>query len=131
MMPTAVAVVSDVIESARALVHEGSDSAGAQASPIEQMPFAAAGDFDCQHYLRFTVVDQSGVLATLSTVLGDQNISIASMFQTKQASDDTPVEIVVCTHRARLPDVNQAVSIIDQLPIVRQPTVAVRMDSDL
>jgi homoserine dehydrogenase len=130
MMPTAVAVVSDVIEAARALVNGPTVSSLGPASPLEMQPFAQPGAFVSQHYLRFTVVDKPGVLATLSNALGSQNISISSMFQDGQASGDDPVEIVVCTHKASAMDVTQAVAVIDHLDIVLQPTVTVRIEAE-
>jgi homoserine dehydrogenase len=74
--PTAVAVISDLYSIAR--------TAGA---PPEALPGAAevpdsvSGDFTVPHYLRFTVRDRPGIVASLATILAKYGISIDALFQ--------------------------------------------------
>ncbi len=74
--PTAVAVISDLYTIAR--------TAGA---PPEALPGAAevpdsvSGDFTVPHYLRFTVRDRPGIVASLATILAKYGISIDALLQ--------------------------------------------------
>ncbi|HEY2744072.1 MAG TPA: homoserine dehydrogenase [Polyangia bacterium] len=132
MMPTAVAVVSDVIEVSRNLL---SSSAGG--SPLRAMPrrrgevkerrIRDAGELESRYYLRFGVVDKPGVLAQLAGMLGEHEISISEVVQEGQRQEGQPVTVVVTTHRAREKNVQAALGIINRLPTVRQPTRLLRI----
>jgi homoserine dehydrogenase len=73
--PTAVAVVSDLI----AIARSGRLSAAPDEAPIPELPVSP--DFTSRHYLRFTVRDQPGIIASLATVFSRQGINIDSVFQ--------------------------------------------------
>src|SRR5262249_12222701 len=82
MMPTAVAVVSDVIEVSRNLLSRSSG-----ASPVRprgkrsERRIRAPGELKSRYYLRFGVVDRPGVLAQLAMILGEHEISISEVVQ--------------------------------------------------
>jgi len=68
-------------------------------------------------YLRIMALDKPGVLAQISKILGDREISIASLVQHEQAEDShDKVPVVVTTHRCLQADLESAVSEIDSLP---------------
>ena len=69
------------------------------------------------YYMRFSAVDQPGVLAKISTILGEFNISIASMLQPERKVGEA-VPIVLMTHDAKESDVLSALEKIDRLPII-------------
>jgi len=82
------------------------------------------------YYLRFTVVDQPGVLAKIAGCLGDYNISIQSMIQPERHEIDS-VPIVLMTHSALEADIMKALKSIEVLDIVTQPTRLIRVENDL
>lgn len=67
-------------------------------------------------YLRIMALDKPGVLAQISKILGDKQISIASLVQHEQADEShDKVPVVVTTHRCLQADLESAVSEIDAL----------------
>ncbi len=127
MLPTAMSVVSDMIELGRNIFAR---AAGAQRTarpqPVATRPLVALADIRSRYYLRFGVHDQPGVLGQLMTILGAHRISIAQVIQDAAAE---PVSVVVLTHVAREGDVRAALAEIDALPIVRQPARLLRIVS--
>jgi homoserine dehydrogenase len=131
MMPTAVAVVSDVIEVARNLL---ASSAGG--SPLrsrsggrvsESRRIRAPGELESRYYLRFGVLDKPGVLAQIAGMLGEHDISISEVVQEGARQENRPVIVVITTHRAREKNVQSALGIINQLPSVVEPTHLIRI----
>jgi homoserine dehydrogenase len=80
--------------------------------------------------MRFSVVDKPGVLSRISGILGKNRISIAAVIQKgRQAREAVPV--VMMTHEARGRDVIRALKAIDQLPVVLDKTVRIRVEDRL
>ncbi len=131
--PSASAVVADIVEVCRFRVN-GQQRPIAPLSiekkhlqSIEIMPI---GNIRSQYYLRFNVYDQPGVLAQISTVLGEYDISIYSMIQKGVQHDpDAPVAVIIITHEAMEKNVQYALKIIDGLDIVIEKTQLIRIDS--
>jgi homoserine dehydrogenase len=132
-LPTASAVVSDVVDLARNVLHQCSG----RVPPISHGPqtIKAIGIKNIQRvvtpwYMRFMVVDRPGVLSRISGILGKNGISIASVVQKeRQAREAVPV--VMMTHEARCRNVNRALEMIDELPIVLDKTVRIRVENQL
>jgi homoserine dehydrogenase len=131
MMPTAVAVVSDVIEVARNLLASSAGGAPLRANwrrgEMRQRRIREPGELEARYYLRFGVVDRPGVLAQLAGMLGEHDISISEVVQEGQRDEGRPVTVVVTTHRARERNVQAALGIIDRLPTVRDRTRLLRI----
>jgi homoserine dehydrogenase len=129
MMPTAVAVVSDVIEVSRNLLAHSAGEAPlrAQRNRVGERRIRASGELVSRYYLRFAVVDKPGVLAQLARVLGDHDISINEVVQEGARAEGQPVAVVVTTHGARESHVQDALSRINQLDVVLEPTRLLRI----
>jgi homoserine dehydrogenase len=79
-----------------------------------------------RYYLRFTIPDRPGMIARIAHVLGDDEISIASVIQHDPGDDapaDSPVPLVIMTHTASEAAVTSALAEIDRLALVRAPSV--------
>ncbi|TMQ05692.1 MAG: homoserine dehydrogenase, partial [Deltaproteobacteria bacterium] len=128
MLPTAMSVVSDMIEIGRNIFAR---VAGAprptRPRPVQPRAAMALGELRTRYYLRFGVHDQPGVLGRLMTILGAHHISIAQVVQDGRATGDEPVWVVVVTHEALESDVRAALSEIDTLDVVRQPARLIRI----
>lgn len=130
MMPTASAVVSDILDLARNLnlglrrrvPPLGSDEALKTRRPVKPM-----AEVITNYYFRFAALDRPGVLSQISGVLGKHNISIAAVIQ-KGREVKGAVPIVMITHEAREANVRQALVEIDALPVVSPPTVMYRIE---
>ena len=111
-LPTAVSVVADVIDLARAWRSgfAGTSTRGMQTQARKLMPIE---DVRTRYYLRCQVHDRPGVLARLAGALGDAGVSIEQMVQEGGAgSSGVPVEIVMLTHDAYERDVRRAIEVI-------------------
>ena len=131
MLPTAMSVVSDMIEIGRNI---SARVAGAPAPtrprPAQPRALVPLDEIRTRYYLRFGVHDKPGVLGQLMTILGAHRISIAQVVQDSQAVDAEPVWVVVLTHEACERDVRAALAEIDSLDIVRQPARLLRIAGD-
>jgi homoserine dehydrogenase len=132
MLPTAMAVVSDMIEISRNMFARAGAHAAPRPRPAVARPLIPLGEIRTQYYLRFGVADQPGVLGQLMTILGAHGVSIAQVVQDGArgsivAPAAGPVWVVVLTHVAREGNVRAALADIDQLPIVREPARVIRI----
>ncbi len=84
-------------------------------------------EVETRFYIRFMVVDKPGVLSIITGVLGQHNISIASVNQ-KQENKGSTVPVVMLTHVANERSVRDALEQITHLAVVRSKPVAIRME---
>ncbi len=130
MMPTAVAVVSDLIDVARDIV--GSAATGL---PLrlhirgwKDRPVRPSSELRSRYYLRFGVVDKPGVLAQLAGALGEHDVSISEVVQEGARADGSgPVTVVVTTHLARERDLQAALAAFAKLPACLEKTRLLRI----
>ncbi|MBA3457373.1 MAG: homoserine dehydrogenase [Deltaproteobacteria bacterium] len=128
MLPTAMAVVSDMIEISRNMFARAGAHAAPRPRPAVARPLIPLSDIKTQYYLRFGVSDQPGVLGQLMTILGAHGVSIAQVVQDGARGETVgPVWVVVLTHIAREGNVRAALGDIDQLPFVREPARVIRI----
>ncbi|MCL4474869.1 MAG: homoserine dehydrogenase [Nitrospirae bacterium] len=126
-MPTGSAVVADIVDIGRNIVSGGVRrvpwiSGGAGTRKIREME-----EIESMYYFRFSALDKPGVLSNISGILGNYNISIASVIQ-KGRRIGGSVPLVVLTHRAKERDVLNAIGEIDNLPVVSDKTLFVRVE---
>lgn len=133
MMPTASAVLSDVIDISRNILKgvTGCSPLRTQREKtmcdINLMPM---DNIETKYYFRFSAVDRPGVLSKISGILGENNISIATVIQ-KTRQEEGAVPIVMTTYNAREKNVRRALKIIDKLDIVLDKTIVVRIEDEL
>jgi homoserine dehydrogenase len=127
MMPTAMAVVSDVIEIARnILAGVGGVRPLRRQRALAAKPMLDLAEVRTRYYLRFTVEDRPGVLGRLTTLLGEHQVSILQVVQ-DGAEGDAPVSVVVLTHEAREGDLRAALARIAEAAGVVAPTRVIRV----
>jgi homoserine dehydrogenase len=126
MLPTASSVLSDLVSLARQL-RTGNPKA-------QPMGFFAAGnrvallpldELETEFYLRLTAVDQPGVLAKVTAILGEEGISIRALMQ-KPEHDPERVPVIFLTHTTKNAKVSKALKRIDALDIIQAPTQVLR-----
>lgn len=125
--PTAVSVVADIVEAAKYI---SSSLSSKKMTYLENRKIKPIGDIYSKYYLRFLVIDRPGVLSAISKILGDNNISIASVIQ-KEVSPHEFVPLVMVTHHAREKDLVKALSEINELKIVKGQGVMIRIIDNL
>jgi homoserine dehydrogenase len=128
--PTASGVMSDLIYLSRS-IHDNVAgeisncwflSDNPQIKRIRKME-----DIKSRYYLKFSVLDQAGVLSNISRILGESQISIASVIQKEQKKGDK-VPVVIVTYEAVEKNVQEALKKINGLPFVCEETLLIRMD---
>jgi homoserine dehydrogenase len=132
MLPTASAVLSDVVDIARNLVNGTTGRVPAlsyQRDQIRQVPLLPIEDLTTHYYFRFSALDRPGVLSKISGILGNHEISLKSVHQ-KGRKTNGAVPIVMLTHRAREADVKQALAEIAFLDVVSDRPVVIRIEDD-
>jgi homoserine dehydrogenase len=133
MMPTATAVVADLMEVARNRVRGSRGRVAPLGYPLaaqRKTRIKPMGELSSEFYLRFLVRDRPGVLARIAGILGDQDISIASVIQ-KGREVGAHVPIVIRTHTAREDKLRRALRAIDRLSVVHGKSVSIRIEDSL
>jgi len=133
-LPTASAVVADLIELARE-VRRGNAGRVAPLSTLPEAlvpkPIVPLGELFGRVYLRFTAKDEPGVLSHITGLLGEHGISIESVIQKGRGHAGEPVPIVVFTHPASEAAVRAALDAVDRLSEVTAPTRLIRIEEEL
>jgi len=133
-MPTASAVVSDLVELGRNILIEASGRRvpllSYQESAIEKVPLKKMEDVVMPFYMRFSAVDRPKVLSRVSGILGKNEISISSVIQ-KGRQVNGAVPIVMMTHEAKEKNVHRALKEIDRLGVILGKTMYLRVENAL
>jgi len=126
-LPTSSAVIADIVSSARKIVlGMGSKSRWKLKSGKSIKPMA---EIETRYYVRMSIADHPGVLAQISRVFGDHMISISSAIQRETDSVTQAAEIVIMTHPAREKAMQQALSELAQLKVVREISNFIRVEN--
>jgi len=132
MMPTASAVVSDLMDIARDMVKGISGRLPSRSLPesaMRDIVILPMSELKTNYYFRFSAVDRPGVLSKIAGILGQRNISIAAVIQ-KGRKRDGAVPVVMTTHKAREADVQAALREIDDLDVVMSKTLLCRIEDE-
>ena len=117
-MPTASAMVGDIIEVAWSMAN-GLPAAGFLTLDRE-VNICPISDLVTRYYIRATVLDRAGVLAQMASILGNLQISIASVIQKEVDLDDGTAELVITTYHSKERDVQQALMELEGLDVVKE-----------
>ena len=117
-MPTTSAVIGDILEVASNLARELPTSISIHLDNV--MTLRPISDLVTRYYIRATVSDRAGVMAQMATILGNLQISIASVIQKEADPRDNTAELVITTHPSLERDVQQALKELEELEVVRE-----------
>jgi homoserine dehydrogenase len=126
-LPTASAVLADVADVARRLAAGARADLPVYSAQVKPPPMAEQDKAEARYYLRLSLLDKPGVLARVAHVLGQHQISIASMIQKDQSRGDY-VPVIILTHTAVEKNFKAALSEIDQMDVVSAKTVRLRIE---
>jgi homoserine dehydrogenase len=126
-MPTGSAVVSDIVDIARDIRKNAIGRVPIITRTGRDIRIKKIDDVVSMYYFRFSALDRPGVLSKISGILGNYNISIASVIQKGRRIGEA-VPLVVLTHEAKEKDVRQAIKEIDRLAVVMDKTVFMRVE---
>jgi len=120
--PTATAVVGDVM----AIAEQRECGWFELFRAYQKLEVKSMDEVCCRYYLRFHVLDQMGVLASIASIFGNHGISIASVLQPEQ-SENEYVPLIMTTHEASEREMRLALQEIAGLSFVRDSVVMIRI----
>ncbi len=129
--PTASAVVADLVDVVRVMTSDPENRVphlAFQPNSISSLPILSVEDISTANYLRMTVDNQAGVLAEVTKVLGDQEISIESILQKGTGSHEEVLPVVIVTHETTESNMLRAIEQLESLDSVRDTITRIRIE---
>ncbi|MDK9713319.1 MAG: homoserine dehydrogenase [Sulfuritalea sp.] len=129
--PTASAVIADLVDVTRMHTADPEHRVphlAFQPGAVEDTPILPLSEVETSYYLRLRVEDKPGVLADITRILADQQISIDAMIQREPAEGESQTDIIMLTHITREKNVDAAISRIEALPVVKKRVIRLRME---
>ena len=129
--PTASAVIADLVDVTRMHTADPEHRVphlAFQPDQLSNIPFLPMGEVRTSYYLRMRVLDQPGVLADITRILADREISIEAMIQKEPPEGEDRTDIILLTHVSIERQVVDAIAKIESLPTVNGKVVRIRME---
>jgi homoserine dehydrogenase len=129
--PTASAVVADLVDVVRTLTTDPTNRVphlAFQPDALVDLPILPMKDVRTSYYLRLHAEDRPGVLADVTRILGDLDISIEAILQKESAEGENAVPIIILTHPVMEQGMNTAISRIEALTAIRSRVVRIRLE---
>ena len=130
--PTASAVVADVIDVVRALTSDPENRVphlAFQADALADIPVLSSDRFKTAYYLRLNAEDKPGVLAEITRIFADHNISIEALVQKEPLKGETTVPIIMLTQITLEQEMNAAITEISALTTVSGKINCIRLET--
>ncbi|MBI1216837.1 MAG: homoserine dehydrogenase [Alphaproteobacteria bacterium] len=122
--PTASAVVADIVDVARGRALPLMGIANENVAPLQP---ANILERIGSYYFRLMVLDQPGVIADISAILRDHNVSLESVLQ-RGRDPDQPVPVILTTHETTEQGVQNVAAEIGRLKAVVEPPYVMRIE---
>ncbi|HEV8256619.1 MAG TPA: homoserine dehydrogenase [Casimicrobiaceae bacterium] len=129
--PTASAVIADLVDVTRMHTADPEHRVphlAFQPDQLSDIPFLSIGEVVTSYYLRMRVLDRPGVLADITRILADRDISIDAMIQKEPSEGEDQTDIILLTHQSIERQVSDAIVKIEALVTVRGKVVRIRME---
>ena len=130
--PTASAVLADVIDVTRALTIDPDNRVphlAFQPNKMSDLIVLPIDEVVSSYYLRMHAIDQPGVLADITRILGDAGISIEAILQKEPVAEASHVPVIFLTQRVQEKNINQAIARIEKLDSINGKIMLIRMES--
>jgi homoserine dehydrogenase len=130
--PTASAVVADIIDVVRTMTTDPTHRVphlAFQAGQLVDTPILPIDEVETSFYLRMRAEDRPGVLAEVTKILGDRQISIEAFLQQEPKANEKQVTIIMLTHKVREGNMNEALKAIEQLDSICGEVTRIRMEA--
>ena len=128
---TASAVIADLVDIIR---YESVDPSNRvpdlafQEDKVIQTVVMPIGDITTSYYLRLKVSDETGVLANITKILADNNISIDALLQKEANQGESQTDLVILTHQTQEKHMLQAIASIEMLKTVKGSVTKIRLE---
>ena len=129
--PTASAVVADLVDVVRTLTVDPNNRVphlAFQPDALVDLPILPIEDVETSYYLRLHALDKPGVLAEVTRILADLNISIESILQKEPRPNEETVPVIILTQRVREKNMNEAIARIEKLASIKEHVARIRLE---
>ncbi|MCO5097277.1 MAG: homoserine dehydrogenase [Rhodocyclaceae bacterium] len=129
--PTASAVIADLVDVTRMHTADPEHRVphlAFQPDAVKPIPVLAMGEVETSYYFRMRVEDRPGVLADITRILADTQISIDAMIQREPAEGEEQTDIIMLTHQTLEKNADAAIARIEALPVVKGKVVRLRLE---
>jgi len=130
--PTASAVVADLVDVVRALTSDPENRVphlAFQPDALSDTPILPIDAVETAYYLRMQAFDKPGVLADVTRILGDHQISIEAIIQKEPAPEMETASVIMLTHRVLEKNMNDAIAKIEQLEAIHDKVTRIRVET--
>lgn len=131
-LPTASAVVADIVDVVRTLGSAPENRVpylGFQPDAVSDLPLLPMDEVETSYYLRMRAKDEPGVLAEVTRILGDRQISIEAFIQKEPPEGENEVNIILLTQKVREGAMNQAITELKELDTITDKVNKIRMET--
>jgi len=128
---TASAVVADLVDVTRMATADPEHRVphlAFQPDRLSSTPILPMEDVHTGCYLRLRALDRPGVLADVTRICADNDISIDAIFQKEAGEGEEQVDVVILTHVVQEKKINAAIRRIEALPTIPTPVVRIRLE---
>ena len=129
--PTASAVIADLVDITRLATADPDHRVphlAFQPNAMADTPILPISEITTSYYLRLHVADKLGVLAAVTGILADADISIDAMLQKEPADGESHTDIIMLTHLTQEKRVDAAIALIEALPTVIGSVTRIRLE---
>ncbi|MFP4066563.1 MAG: homoserine dehydrogenase [Spirochaetaceae bacterium] len=130
--PTASAVVADLVDVVRALTTDPENRVPHLAfkpDQIADLPICPIEEIETSYYIRLQAVDRPGVMAKVSGIMGDLDISIEAIIQKEPSEGETTVPLILVTRRVKEKAVKEAIRQFRHLDVIVGDVVRLRVET--
>jgi homoserine dehydrogenase len=129
--PTASAVIADLVDITRLHTADPDHRVphlAFQPGSLQDTRILPISEVVTAFYLRLQVADQAGVLARITGILAEKNISIDAVLQRESAEGEAQTDLIILTHDTVEGRMNEALAQMQALPTVLAPIVRIRKE---
>jgi len=129
--PTASSVIADIVDVARTMGSSPESwvpALGCVPSALQSQNILDIQDIETSFYIRFSALDQAGVLSSVTKIMGDTGISIEAIIQREQPAGETYVDVIILTNVTKEKFLDEAVEHIEKLETVRGRVNFIRVE---
>ncbi|MBX7229881.1 MAG: homoserine dehydrogenase [Burkholderiaceae bacterium] len=129
--PTASAIIADLVDVTRLFTADPEHrvpSLAFQYEALADTPILPMSEVKTATYMRLRVADESGVLADITRILADSNISIDALLQKEAEDGSSETDLIILTHVVKEGAVNAAIARMQMLRTVKSKVVRLRME---
>jgi homoserine dehydrogenase len=129
--PTASAVIADLVDITRMHTADPENRVphlAFQPNAMADLKILPMDDVITSYYLRMRIQDKPGVLADITRILADEQISIDAMIQKEPSEGEEQTDLIMLTHQTREKRVNAAIAKIEALSVVAGRVIKLRLE---